>query len=85
VTLEYGLFFLSCNEWCTFPFTQCSVDIILSSSIKPKKMIEIWLKITFIFIHGHDFQSGTKSLSDECKNNGNPIYTSIVVPIRGVA
>ena len=39
------------------------------SSINPKKMIEIWLKITFIFIHGHDFQSGTKSLSDECKNN----------------
>jgi hypothetical protein len=30
------------------------------SSIKPMKMIEIWLKITFIFINGHDFQSGIK-------------------------
>jgi hypothetical protein len=34
------------------------------------KMIEIWLKITFIFINGHDFQSGIKSVCDECKNNG---------------
>jgi hypothetical protein len=32
------------------------------SSIKPMKMIEIWLKITFIFINGHDFQSGIKSI-----------------------
>ena len=39
------------------------------SSIKPMKMIEIWLKITFIFINGHDFQSGIKSVCDECKNN----------------
>jgi hypothetical protein len=30
VTLEYGLFFLNCYEWCIFPFTQWSVDIILS-------------------------------------------------------
>ena len=30
VTLEYGLFFLNCYEWCKFPFTQWSVDIILS-------------------------------------------------------
>jgi hypothetical protein len=27
VTLEYGLFFLNCYEWCKFPFTQWSVDI----------------------------------------------------------
>ena len=40
------------------------------SSIKPMKMIEICLKITFIFINGHDFQSGIKSVCDECKNNG---------------
>jgi hypothetical protein len=40
------------------------------SSIKPMKMIEIWLKITFIFINGHDFQSGIKSICDECNNNG---------------
>jgi hypothetical protein len=24
VTLEYGLCFLNCYEWCKFPFTQCS-------------------------------------------------------------
>ena len=30
VTLEYRLFFLNCYEWCKFPFTQWSVDIILS-------------------------------------------------------
>jgi hypothetical protein len=30
VTLEYGLIFLNCYEWCKFPFTQWSVDIILS-------------------------------------------------------
>jgi hypothetical protein len=30
VTLEYGLFFFNCYEWCKFPFTQWSVDIILS-------------------------------------------------------
>ena len=30
VTLEYGLFFLNCYAWCKFPFTQWSVDIILS-------------------------------------------------------
>jgi hypothetical protein len=39
------------------------------SSIKPMKMIEIWLKITFIFINGRDFQSGIKSVCNECKNN----------------
>jgi hypothetical protein len=44
------------------------------SSIKPMKMIEIWLKITFIFINGHDFQSGIKSVCDECKNNGFFLY-----------
>jgi hypothetical protein len=30
VTLEYGLFFLNCYEWCKFPFTHWSLDIILS-------------------------------------------------------
>ena len=30
VTLEYWLFFLNCYEWCKFPFTRWSVDIILS-------------------------------------------------------
>jgi hypothetical protein len=44
------------------------------SSIKPMKMIEILLKITFIFINGHDFQSGIKSVCDECKNNGFFLY-----------
>jgi hypothetical protein len=43
-------------------------------SIKPMKMIEIWLKITFIFINGHDFQSGIKSVCDECENNGFFLY-----------
>ena len=44
------------------------------SSIKPMKMIEIWLKITFICINGYDFQSGIKSVCDECKNNGVFLY-----------
>lgn len=30
VMLEYGLFFLNCYEWCKFPLTQWSIDIILS-------------------------------------------------------
>jgi hypothetical protein len=38
------------------------------SSIKPMKMIEIWLKITFIFINVYDFQSDVKSVCDECKD-----------------
>jgi hypothetical protein len=38
------------------------------------KMIEIWLKITFIFINGHDFQSGIKSVCDECKNKDFFLY-----------
>jgi hypothetical protein len=33
VTLEYGLFFLNCYEWCKFPFTQWSVDIIVYESL----------------------------------------------------
>ena len=37
------------------------------SSIKPIKMIEIWLKITFIFINGHDFKSGIKSVAMNVK------------------
>ena len=37
-------------------------------------MIEICLKITFIFINGHDFQFGIKSVCDECKNNGFFLY-----------
>ena len=46
------------------------------SSIKPIKMIEIRLKITFIFINGHDFQYGIKSVCDECKNNVIFFFTS---------
>ena len=30
VTLEYELFVLTSYEWCKFPFTKWSVDIILS-------------------------------------------------------
>jgi hypothetical protein len=37
------------------------------------QMIEIWLKITFIFING---QSGIKSVCDECKNNVYFFFTS---------
>jgi hypothetical protein len=50
------------------------------SSIKSMKMIEIWLRITFIFINGLDFPSGIKSVCDECTKNvffftsGNRIF-----------
>ena len=53
VTLEYGLFFLNCYEWCKFPFTQWSVDIILSKE-----------PVFFIFfIHGNFILSDAKSVN----------------------
>jgi hypothetical protein len=57
---------------CIFSVYFCNINSLweCNHSIKPMKMIEIWLKITFIFIKGHHFQSGIKSVCDECKNNG---------------
>ena len=52
VTLEYGLFFLSCYEWCKFPFTQWSVDIILSKE-----------PVFYFFIHGNFILSDAKSVN----------------------
>ena len=52
VTLEYGLFFLNCYEWCKFPFTQWSVDIILSKE-----------PVIYFFIHGNFILSDAKSVN----------------------
>jgi hypothetical protein len=63
VTLEYGLFFLSCYEWCKFPFTQWSVDIILSKELvfnffihgasQTQTIIRTW-KTTFFFYYTNE-------------------------------
>ena len=52
VTLEYGLFFLNCYEWCKFPFTQWSVLFC------PRNQFLI------LFIHGNFIQSDAK----KCKH-----------------
>jgi hypothetical protein len=78
VTLEYGLFFLNCYEWCKFPFTKWSVDIILS-----KEPV-----LFFFFIHGNFILSDAKSVSIRDKKklyNANCLEIGCIYSILSIA